>query len=176
MLAARKPDSAVSDTGMFLGSRGSVIPVFQRQSRDGIVTVTDERMTRFWLSIDQGVHFTIRCIEQMHGGEVFIPKIPSMRILDVAKAIAPEAEIEIIGIRPGEKLHEVLVSEDESRHTIELDDMFVVEPAGAFWFGHSWHELGQRPPEGYSYTSNNNEQWLTNEEIGQLLGGVEIGQ
>ena len=125
-------------------------------------------MTRFWLSIDQGVRFTIRCIEQMQGGEVFVPKIPSMRIADVAKAIAPEAEIEHIGIRPGEKLHEVLVSVDEARHSVELDDMFVVEPSGALWFGHSWKESGKSLAEGYQYASDTNEEWMTAEQILEL--------
>ncbi|GMR10732.1 MAG: UDP-N-acetylglucosamine 4,6-dehydratase (inverting) [Anaerolineae bacterium] len=151
--------------GNVVGSRGSVIPVFQRQRDDGRVTITDERMTRFWLSIDQGVRFTIRCIEQMQGGEVFVPKIPSMRVADVARAIAPKADIEIIGIRPGEKLHEVLVSEDEARHTLELDDMYVVEPPGALWFGHSWREKGQPLSEGYQYASDSNQEWMTVEEI-----------
>jgi len=151
--------------GNVVGSRGSVIPVFQRQREDGRITITDDRMTRFWLSIDQGVRFTIRCIEQMEGGEVFVPKIPSMRVAEVARAVAPNAEVEIIGIRPGEKLHEVLVSEDEARHTLELEDMFVVEPPGALWFGHSWREKGQLLSEGFEYTSDSNEQWLTVEEI-----------
>jgi UDP-N-acetylglucosamine 4,6-dehydratase len=142
-----------------------VIPVFQRQRDDGRVTITDERMTRFWLSIDQGVRFTIRCIEQMEGGEVFVPKIPSMRVADVAQAIAPKADVEIIGIRPGEKLHEVLVSEDEARHTLELEDMYVVEPAGALWFGHSWREQGRPLSEGFQYTSDSNQDWMTVEEI-----------
>ncbi|MFQ5922048.1 MAG: UDP-N-acetylglucosamine 4,6-dehydratase (inverting) [Anaerolineales bacterium] len=159
--------------GNVVGSRGSVVPVFQRQREDGRITITDERMTRFWLSIEQGVRFTIRCIEEMEGGEVFVPKIPSMRIAEVAKAIAPEAEIDLIGIRPGEKLHEVLVSEHEARHTVELEDMFVVEPPGALWFGHSWRERGQELPEGYKYTSDSNKQWMTEEEIRDLSAALE---
>ena len=119
--------------GNVVGSRGSVVPVFLKQRENGKVTITDERMTRFWLTLDQGVRFVIRCIEQMHGGEVFVPKIPSMTVMDLARAVAPENEIEIIGIRPGEKLHEVLISEDEARHTVELDDMFVVMPAERIW-------------------------------------------
>ena len=107
--------------GNVVGSRGSVVPVFLKQKESGRVTLTDDRMTRFWLSLEQGVHFVIECIEEMHGGEVFVPKIPSMKMIDLAKAIAPNARIEVIGIRPGEKLHEVLISEDEARTTIELD-------------------------------------------------------
>jgi UDP-N-acetylglucosamine 4,6-dehydratase len=156
--------------GNVVGSRGSVIPVFQRQREDGHITLTDERMTRFWLSIDQGVRFTIRCIEQMRGGEVFVPKIPSTRVVDVAKAVAPDAEVELIGIRPGEKMHEMLVSEDEARHTVELDDMYVVEPPGALWFGHEWREKGKPLPEGFAYSSDNNQQSLTVDEIRELVG------
>src|SRR3990172_8705612 len=105
--------------GNVVGSRGSVVPVFLKQREFGTITITDDRMTRFWLSLKQGVRFVISCIEQMEGGEVFVPKIPSMKVIDLAKAVAPRAQINIIGIRPGEKLHEVLISEDEARHTVE---------------------------------------------------------
>jgi UDP-N-acetylglucosamine 4,6-dehydratase len=155
--------------GNVVGSRGSVVPVFYSQRKSGRVTITDERMTRFWLSLDQGVDFTIRCIEKMEGGEVFVPKIPSMRITDLAKVIAPEAEIKYIGIRPGEKLHEVLISEDEARHTLELDDMFVVEPTGALWFGHNWRDQGKALPEGFHYASDSNDNWLREDEIRDLV-------
>lgn len=155
--------------GNVLGSRGSVVPVFLRQRENGRITITDERMTRFWLAIDQGVRFTISAIERMQGGEVFVPKIPSMRVVDLAKALAPEAELEFIGIRPGEKLHEVLISDDESRHTLELDDMFVVEPPGALWFGHGWEKDGRRLAEGYRYASDTNEAWMTVEELRSLI-------
>ncbi len=156
--------------GNVLGSRGSVVPVFRQQREGGRITITDERMTRFWLAIEQGVRFTIHAIEHMQGGEVFVPKIPSMRVVDLARAIAPQAELEFIGIRPGEKLHEVLISEDESRHTLELDDMFVVEPPGALWFGHGWEEAGRRPAEGFRYASDTNQAWLTVDELTALIG------
>jgi UDP-N-acetylglucosamine 4,6-dehydratase len=155
--------------GNVVGSRGSVVPVFIRQRENGTITVTDERMTRFWLSLEQGVRFTIQCIEDMQGGEVFVPKIPSMRVVDLAQAIAPEAQVEFIGIRPGEKLHEVLISEDESRHTVELEHMYVVEPSGAFWFGHGWQDRGEALPEGYRYASDSNERWMTVDEIRNLI-------
>jgi UDP-N-acetylglucosamine 4,6-dehydratase len=155
--------------GNVIGSRGSVVPVFLRQRDTGRLTITDERMTRFWLSLEQGVRFTIRCIEEMQGGEVFVPRIPSMRVLDLAQALAPGSVIEYIGIRPGEKLHEVLVSEDEARHTVELDDMFVVQPPAALWFGHGWSERGRALPEGFRYTSDTNEEWLTIEQIRELV-------
>lgn len=156
--------------GNVLGSRGSVLGVFLRQREDGRITVTDERMTRFWLSVDQGVRFTLRCIEQMEGGEVFIPKIPSMRVVELAKAIAPDAKLEIIGIRPGEKLHEVLVSSDEARNAVEVDDMYVVQPGGALWFGRGWQEHGKPLPEGFAYTSDNNQQWIAE---GAMLDLIE---
>jgi UDP-N-acetylglucosamine 4,6-dehydratase len=155
--------------GNVVGSRGSVVPVFLRQREDGHITVTDERMTRFWLSLEQGVRFTIGAIEEMQGGEVFVPKIPSMRVVDLANAIAPEAELDFIGIRPGEKLHEVLISEDEARHTVELEDRYVVEPTGALWFGHDWQDRGQPLPEGYRYASDSNSDWMTVEDIRELV-------
>ncbi len=159
--------------GNVVGSRGSVVPVFLQQRDQGRITITDERMTRFWLSVERGVRFTIACIERMEGGEVFVPKIPSMHVIDLARTIAPASQIDVIGIRPGEKLHEVLVSEDEARHTLELDDMFVVEPQEAFWFGHGWRQRGRSLPEGFRYASDSNDRWLTPEEIRELLGPFE---
>ena len=159
--------------GNVVGSRGSVVPLFLKQRGTGEVTLTDDRMTRFWISLDQGVRFVIRCIEQMQGGEVFVPKIPSMRMVDLAKAIAPQAEIRLIGIRPGEKLHEVLISEDEARTTVELEDMYVVQPAAALWFGHAWSEKGRALPDGYHYASDNNTEWLSTEEIHEIVAPIE---
>ena len=159
--------------GNVVGSRGSVVPLFIKQRDTGAVTLTDDRMTRFWISLDQGVRFVIRCIEQMQGGEVFVPKIPSMRMVDLAKALAPEADIRIIGIRPGEKLHEVLISEDEARTTVELEDMYVVQPAAALWFGHNWSEKGRSLPDGYHYASDNNTEWLSTDEIHAIVAPIE---
>lgn len=161
--------------GNVIGSRGSVVPVFLRQRQQGVITLTDERMTRFWLSLEQGVRFTIRCIEQMEGGEVFVPKIPSMRVAELAKVMAPESRVEVIGIRAGEKLHEVLVSEDEARHTVELEEMFVVQPAEALWFGYAWTERGKPLPEGFRFASDTNTRWLSPDEMHQLVGPIETG-
>jgi UDP-N-acetylglucosamine 4,6-dehydratase len=155
--------------GNVVGSRGSVIPVFKRQRECGQITITDERMTRFWITLEQGVRFVIECIEQMQGGEVFVPKIPSMRIMDLAEAVASGCKVSFIGIRPGEKLHEVLVSHDESRHTLELEDRFVIQPAHPWWQPASW-EGGQPLPEGFAYTSDTNDQWLTIEQLKQMIG------
>ncbi len=105
----------------------------------------------------------------MRGGEVFVPKIPSTRIIDLARVIAPDAELDVIGIRPGEKLHEVLIHEDEARSTVELDDMFVVMPTAELWFGHEWQNMGSALPEGYRYTSETNQQWLSNEQIQEII-------
>jgi len=159
--------------GNVVGSRGSIVPLFLKQRAGGTITVTDDRMTRFWLSLEQGVRFVITCIEQMEGGEVFVPKIPSTKVVDLAKAIAPNAEINIIGIRPGEKLHEMLISEDEARHTIELDSMFVVQPAEATWFGYSWKDKGRELKEGYFYSSDNNAEWLDIEGIKKYIAPFE---
>jgi UDP-N-acetylglucosamine 4,6-dehydratase len=159
--------------GNVAGSRGSVIPVFLKQKHKKKLTITDERMTRFWITLDQGARFVIRCIEQMQGGEVFVPKIPSMKIIDIASVIAPEAEMEAIGIRPGEKLHEVLINEDEARSTIELEDMFVVQPSPALWFGHAWQEKGEPVHEGYRYASDSNTEWLTLEQIHEIVSPFE---
>ncbi len=154
--------------GNVVGSRGSVIPLFLGQRNNGKVTITDERMTRFWLTLEQGVRFVIRCIEQMHGGEVFVPKIPSMNIIDLVKAVAPGCEVENIGVRPGEKLHEILVSEDEVRQTLELDDMFIIKPAHPWWQIGNWVD-GRSLPDGFRYASNSNPQWLTVNELKQMV-------
>jgi len=159
--------------GNVVGSRGSIVPLFLKLRASGKITVTDERMTRFWLSLEQGVHFVIHCIEQMEGGEVFVPKIPSTKVIDLARAIAPEAEIEIIGIRPGEKLHEDLLSVDEARHTIELESMFVIQPAEASWFGYSWQNKGRALPEGFLYTSDSNADWLDVDGIKKYIAPFE---
>jgi UDP-N-acetylglucosamine 4,6-dehydratase len=157
-----------------VGSRGSVVPLFIKQRPTGVVTITDDRMTRFWMSLEQGVRFVINAIEQMQGGEVFIPKIPSMKMTDLAKAMAPDAEIKIIGIRPGEKLHESLISEDEARNTLELPDMYVVQPSGAeLWFGHAWKEKGVPVPDGFVYNSGTNSQWLDVEGIMAFIKPIE---
>jgi len=159
--------------GNVVGSRGSVVPVFLKQRQTGQVTITDERMTRFWLSLEQGVRFVIKCIEQMEGGEVFVPRIPSMKVIDLARAIAPQAKINVIGIRPGEKLHEVLISEDESRTTVELESMFVVQPAEALWFGYSWQEKGKLLQDGFRYASDNNTDWLDVDGIKKYIAPFE---
>lgn len=154
--------------GNVVGSRGSVIPVFLEQRRAGRITVTDPRMTRFWITLEQGVRFVFRSIDQMHGGEVFVPKLPSMRLMDLARAVADGCQIDVVGIRPGEKLHEVLVSDDEARHAVELDDMFVIKPAHPWWRDEGWQH-GRPLEEGFRYSSDANPQWLDADQLRELL-------
>jgi len=158
--------------GNVVGSRGSVIPLFLKQRETGQVTLTDPRMTRFWLRLDQAARFVIRCVERMHGGEIFVPKIPSMKMLDLVEAVAPGCEIEEIGIRPGEKLHEVLVSEDEARHTVDAGEMFVIKPVHPWWTEQGWSDaklLG----DGKRYSSDGNDTWLGIEELRGLIEGLQ---
>ncbi len=155
--------------GNVVGSRGSVVPLFNHQKKSGVITVTDKRMTRFWITLDQGVNFVLKSIELMCGGEVFIPIIPSMNITDLAKAMAPECKVKSVGIRPGEKLHEVLVSKEESRGTYEFDDMLVIrsgslfrEPANPLWTkGNKMKKI--------SYSSDNNTEWLDKKGILEMI-------
>jgi UDP-N-acetylglucosamine 4,6-dehydratase/5-epimerase len=165
--------------GNVVGSRGSVIPIFIQQRRNGKLTLTDERMTRFWLTLEHGVRFVIRCAEQMIGGEVFVPKIPSTRIIELARVIAPESAVEVVGIRPGEKLHEVLIHEDEARSAVELEDMFVVLPTAAeIGFARecrqAWQGKGRPLPDGFRYGSESNPQWLTVEEMQAIVAPFEV--
>lgn len=154
--------------GNVVGSRGSVIPFFKKMRETGVLPVTDERMTRFWITLDQGVQFVIDNLERMRGGELFVPKIPSMNIMDLAKAIGPDCKIEIVGIRPGEKLHEAMITEDDARHTIEFEDYYVIQPEFNWWSGE--YKVGSRPlPNDFRYVSNENSQWLTIEELQQLI-------
>ena len=159
--------------GNVVGSRGSVIPIFQEQAKTGKVTVTDERMTRFWITLDQGSRFVIRGIEQMHGGEVFIPKVPSVNIMRLVEAIAPDAEVEYTGIRPGEKLQEVLVSTEEARHTMEFEDMFVIEPIHPWWRHENW-EGGKPLPDGFQYASHTNEEELSPKELQKMVADLKL--
>jgi UDP-N-acetylglucosamine 4,6-dehydratase len=154
--------------GNVVGSRGSVISVFLEQRKRGRITLTDPRMTRFWLTLEHGVRFVIRSIEQMHGGEIFVPKIPSMRLVDLAEAVAPGCSVEYIGIRPGEKLHEVLLSEDEARTAVELDEMYIVQPSHPWWKGENWVHARELPQD-FRYTSDGNERWLSHEELQELI-------
>jgi UDP-N-acetylglucosamine 4,6-dehydratase len=154
--------------GNVVGSRGSVVPVFLSQAERGELTITDERMTRFWITLPQAVDFVLTRLDMMQGGEVFVPKIPSMRVTDIAAAVAPEAQRVITGIRPGEKLHEVLLTEDESRHARDLDDSYVILPEFHPWRATGW-DVGRPVAEGFRYSSDNNSEWLTVEQLQAML-------
>ncbi|BDG30663.1 UDP-N-acetylglucosamine 4,6-dehydratase (inverting) [Parageobacillus thermoglucosidasius] len=163
---------AVVRYGNVVGSRGSVVPLFKKMAAEGKkLPITDKRMTRFWITLDQGVQFVIDSLARMKGGEIFVPKIPSMKVVDLAKAIAPEAEIEIIGIRPGEKLHETMITEDDARHTVEFDNYYVITPEFP-WCPQEYVKHGRSLPEGFKYTSDTNTEWLTVEELRTLVEEV----
>jgi UDP-N-acetylglucosamine 4,6-dehydratase len=153
--------------GNVLGSRGSVLPYFLSLRSSGVLPITDVRMTRFWITLEQGVEFVLRSLERMRGGEVFVPKIPSMRITDLARAIASECELKVVGIRPGEKIHEIMIHEDDARHTVEHDDYYAILPAVHSWdAGQYITENGGKPcPDGFCYSSDRNTQWLSVEEL-----------
>ncbi len=153
--------------GNVTASSGSIIPLFKEQKNKGEVTITDERMTRFWITLDEGVKFVINCIENMKGGEIFVPKIPSMKIADLADAVAPECVKKIIGIRPGEKLHEVLLTEEECRHAKEFENYYVVQPEFAFWDGNNCKD-GKALPVDFYYSSDRNPSWLDKNKIQEL--------
>lgn len=163
------PRFGVARYGNVVGSRGSVVPVFLKQRETGKITVTDKRMTRFWITLERGVEFVISSIESMHGGEIFVPKIPSMNIMDLAKAVAPNSEVEFVGIRAGEKLHEVLISEDEARQALELEDRYIVQPAHPWWHVENWAGT-KHVAEGFQYSSDTNDQWLSREELRECIG------
>ena len=155
--------------GNVVNSRGSVVPLFRQQAQEGRLTITDERMTRFWITLDQAVDLVYFALEHMTGGEVFIPKIPSMRVVDLAEAMAPGVPRDVIGIRPGEKLHEVLVTADESRHTRDAGDVYVVLPEHPWWQGDPHWLEGKPLDDGFVYSSDRNDRWLTTKELATLL-------
>jgi UDP-N-acetylglucosamine 4,6-dehydratase len=156
--------------GNVVGSRGSVVPFFKKLKEQGeiVLPITDERMTRFWITLDQGVQFVIDNLQRMKGGEIFIPKIPSMKVIDLAEAIAPECEIKIVGIRPGEKLHEAMINEDDARQTLEYDTYYVIQPEFPWW-REEYTNGGKPLAEGFTYISNVNDHWLTVDELRELV-------
>lgn len=158
--------------GNVVGSRGSVIPFFLKQKEKGVISITDSRMTRFWITLEQGVHFVLHSIEKMVGGELFVPKIPSMKLMDLAKAIAPECKIEMIGIRPGEKLHEVMVTRDDARRTIDVGSFYIIQPDFNFWSRRcNW--TGSKPvPDDFEYNSGTNPQFLTLGEMKRMVSNL----
>jgi len=158
--------------GNVVGSRGSVIPFFLEKKKEGIIPITDIKMTRFWITLEQGVKFVIKNFSRMKGGEIFVPKIPSMKIIDLAKTIAPECEIKYIGIRPGEKLHEVMIAPDDSTNTFEFEDYYVIKPTFKWW-DESNHKKWKKVEEGFTYASNTNPKFLGTDEMLDLIKEVK---
>lgn len=163
---------AVVRYGNVVGSRGSVVPFFRDLIAKGAdsLPITDQRMTRFWITLNQGVRFVISCLAMTRGGEIFVPKIPSMKIVDLARAIAPGLPHREVGIRPGEKLHEVMVTDDDSRNTIETEDRYIIEPAFHWWSRTSFaQDGGKAVPDGFRYSSDTNSQWLDVDGLNRML-------
>jgi len=154
--------------GNVVGSRGSVIPFFLKCREDGYFPITDSRMTRFWITIEQGVNFVLNCLERMVGGELFIPKLPSMNIIDLAKAIDPACKTKVIGIRPGEKIHEVMISRDDARRTVEFDRYYIIQPNFSFWKNRNNHG-GKPVDENFEYNSGTNPWILTIDDMKRMI-------
>ena len=155
--------------GNVVGSRGSVVPFFLKCRESGVLSVTDPRMTRFWITLEQGVDFVLKSLETMVGGELFVPKLPSMNIMDLAKVIAPECKIDIVGIRPGEKLHEVMIPTDDARRTIEYPDYYIIQPDFPFWGRRFTNNAGQLVPCDFEYNSDKNPWTLTAEQMYEII-------
>jgi UDP-N-acetylglucosamine 4,6-dehydratase len=155
--------------GNVVGSRGSVIPFFLQERKNGVLPITDPRMTRFWITLEQGVNFVLDSLQQMVGGELFVPKLPSMNIMELAKAIAPECKTEIVGIRPGEKLHEVMIPLDDARRTLEYSDHYVIQPDFSFWGRRFTNNEGKPVPEDFEYNSGSNPWKLTCDEMRKIV-------
>jgi len=155
--------------GNVVGSRGSVIPFFRKMKETGVIPITDPRMTRFWITLEQGAELVMKAFASMEGGEIFVPKIPSMNLLDLAQVIAPGCRHEYVGIRPGEKLHEVMIPADEARHTVETPDMYVILPAFKAWDGSDAWSAFPRVPEGFCYSSDTNPRKLAGEDLARMV-------
>jgi UDP-N-acetylglucosamine 4,6-dehydratase len=172
---AKKTRFAVVRYGNVIGSRGSVIPFFLARRKTGTLPITDPRMTRFWITLQQGVEFVITSIERMHGGEIFVPKIPSMNIMDLAKAVAPECKTEVVGIRPGEKLHEVMVPEDDARNTAEQSDRYIIKPVFQL-FDDDPYAADPICPEGFRYASDTNPLWLEEHDLAKMVADIKLDE
>ena len=155
--------------GNVIGSRGSVIPFFLEQKEKGVLPITDPRMTRFWITLEQGVKFVLDCLGRMVGGEMFVPKLPSMNIMDLAKAVAPGCKTEIVGIRPGEKVHEVMVPNDDARRTLEFDDHYIVQPDFRFFIRRFQNNGGKLVPSNFEYSSDTNPWRLSVGEMQEMI-------
>ncbi len=173
--ASRGTRFSVVRYGNVVGSRGSVVPFFLKQRATGVLPITDERMTRFWITLEQGVALVLNALRDMRGGEIWVPRIPSMKMTDLARVIDPKAKYPIVGIRPGEKLHEVMIPVDDGRTTLAFPSHFVIKPSFPWW-DDAWHtdQGGQLCPEGFYYGSDNNTQWVSDEELTQMIAGLDL--
>ncbi len=171
----RKTRFSVVRYGNVVGSRGSVIPFFLRKRHEGVLPITDPRMTRFWITLEQGVALVLNALREMHGGEIWVPKIPSMKITDLANVIGPDCEQPVVGIRPGEKLHEVMIPIDDGRASLEFENHYIITPAFPWW-DKDWHsEKGGRPcPDGFYCGSDNNSQWLKDKELAAMIASLDL--
>ena len=160
--------------GNVIGSRGSVYPFIKKLLNEGHtkLPITDKRMTRFMITLSQGVNFVFKCLQKMEGGEIFIPKIPSMKIIDLMHAIAPQCDTHVIGIRPGEKLHEVMITEDDARYTLELDDHYVITPVLNFW-NSKLKVKGEKVSEKFTYKSDTNTEWISVQTFKDIINNIE---
>ena len=165
---AQDTNFSVVRYGNVIGSRGSVIPLFMEQKTNGKLPITDPRMTRFWITLEQGVQFVLQTLGKMTRGEIFIPKLPSIKVSDLAAVIAPECELEVVGIRPGEKLHEVMITEEDARHSLEFDNYYVIKPNFSWWNEGNFID-GKALAEGFIYSSDTNTWWMTKKEIQKML-------
>ncbi|MDD5306752.1 MAG: UDP-N-acetylglucosamine 4,6-dehydratase (inverting) [Deltaproteobacteria bacterium] len=171
---ARDVAFSVVRYGNVVGSRGSVVPFFLAKRKEGVLPITDPRMTRFWITLEQGVRFVIDCLNRAKGGELFVPKIPSMKMPDLARVIAPEAEHKVVGIRPGEKLHEVMVTEDDARNTLELGDRYVILPPDGWQRHEAWHRQGRPCTDGFRYASDTNDRWLDEAALRKMIADLDL--
>lgn len=161
--------------GNVVGSRGSVIPFFLKKRKEGVLPITHLGMTRFWITLDQGAHFVLNALRDMKGGEIYIPKIPSLKIVDLARVIGPECETPVIGIRSGEKLHEVMITIDDGALATQYDHHFIIRPTMSFWKTDWTTENGGTPcPDRFYYGSDNNTEWLTDEQLKKMIAGLEL--
>ena len=166
---------AVVRYGNVVGSRGSVVPLFIEKRKSGVLTITHPEMTRFWITLEQGATLVLNGLREMHGGELYVPKIPSMKITDLAKLVAPDCRIEDIGIRPGEKLHEIMIGREDARNTVDCGSHFIIQPMLAFW-GQNGQPYARMPrcPEGFAYSSDANDRWVSDEEMKRMILNLNL--
>lgn len=164
---------AVVRYGNVVGSRGSVVPFFLKKRKTGDLPITHEEMTRFWITLEQGASLVLNALRDMKGGEIYVPRIPSMKIMELARVVGPECDRPVTGIRPGEKIHEVMISEDDARNTLEFEDHYIIQPAHKWWTQNEQYAEGIPCPEGFAYSSGSNDRWVSDEEMVEMIGSLD---